>query len=322
MKGKYKVRVQNKLVRFDFEIERNVSIIRGNSATGKTTLISMIDDYQNLGKASGVTVTCDVNCIAMINQGNNWKSFLNNVHSSIVFIDEGKSYVRDKEFASYISDTDNYYVIASRDNLYDIPYSIDAIFELKESGKYGKLKTVYNCFKRVYPEPSVQGVEFCKNGTVITEDSRAGYQFFKEVCDKKGVPCETSHGKSNVLATLKSYDGENALIVADGAAFGPEMENVYSLAKKVSARLFLPESFEWLILKSGIVSDSDIEDILSHTYDYVESKDYFSWEKYFTSLLIERSQGKKYRYNKGKISAYYLSDRSIRKIIGPFFEDI
>ncbi len=32
MKGKYKVRVQNKLVRFDFEIERNVSIIRGNSA--------------------------------------------------------------------------------------------------------------------------------------------------------------------------------------------------------------------------------------------------------------------------------------------------
>lgn len=67
MKGKYKVRVQNKLVRFDFEIERNVSIIRGNSATGKTTLINMIVNYQNLGKASGVTVNCDVKCVAMIN---------------------------------------------------------------------------------------------------------------------------------------------------------------------------------------------------------------------------------------------------------------
>ncbi|MCR4992366.1 MAG: translation initiation factor 2 [Lachnospiraceae bacterium] len=322
MKGKYKVRVQNKLVRFDFEIDRNVSIIRGNSATGKTTLINMIVDYHNLGKASGVTVNCAVNCVAMINQGSNWKAYLDSIHSSIVFIDEGEPYVRSMEFAEYISGTDNYYVIATRDNLYYIPYSVDAIYELKESGRYGKLKTVYNCFKRIYSEPAVQGMELGTNGMVITEDSRSGYQFFKAICDKKGIPCETSSGKSNVLTALKGYEGENALVVADGAAFGPEMENVYSFSKRVSAKLFLPESFEWLILNSGIVGDSDISDILAHPYDYVESEKYFSWEKYFTSLLIARTQRKAYRYDKSKIAEYYLSDKSVSKILGPFFEDM
>ena len=322
MKGKYKVRVQNKLVRFDFEIERNVSIIRGNSATGKTTLINMIMDYQNLGKASGVTVNCDVKCIAVINQANTWKAFLDSVHASIVFIDEGEPYVRSLDFAEYISGSDNYYVIATRDNLYYIPYSVDAIYELRESGRYGKLKTVYNSFKRIYSEPVVQGLSFGKNDMVITEDSKSGYQFFKAVCDKKGITCKTSMGKSNVFTTLKGYDGENALVIADGAAFGPEMENVYSFSKRVSAKLFLPESFEWLILNSGIVKDDDIADILSHPYDFVESEDFFSWEKFFASLLIARTQRKAYRYEKSKITEYYLSDRSINKILGPFFEDI
>lgn len=322
MKGKYKVRVQNKLVRFDFEIERNVSIIRGNSATGKTTLINMIVDYQNLGKASGVTVICDVNCVAMINQGSNWKAFLDSIHSSIVFIDEGEPYVRTVEFAEHISGTDNYYVIATRDNLYYIPYSVDAIYELKESGRYGKLKTVYNCFRRMYSEPVVRDTEFGKHDMVITEDSKSGYQFFKAVCDRNGMACKSALGKSNVLTSLKEYDGENALVVADGAAFGPEMENVYSMARNVSAKLFLPESFEWLILNSGIVSDSDIADIMSRPYDFIESEKYFSWEQFFASLLVARTQKKLYRYDKGKIAEYYTSDRSISKILGPFFEDM
>ena len=39
MIGKHFVDIQNRNVRFKFEIERNISIIREDSATGKTTLI-------------------------------------------------------------------------------------------------------------------------------------------------------------------------------------------------------------------------------------------------------------------------------------------
>lgn len=89
-----------------------------------------------------------------------------------------------------------------------------------------------------------------------------------------------------------------------------------------SAKLFLPESFEWLILNSGIVSDNDIEDILSRPYDFIESEKYFSWEQFFADLLITRTQRKTYRYEKGKIADYYLSDKSVSRILGPFFEDM
>ena len=42
MKGKYHVIVQNKRLRYEFDIKRNITIIRGDSATGKTTLYDYI----------------------------------------------------------------------------------------------------------------------------------------------------------------------------------------------------------------------------------------------------------------------------------------
>ena len=39
MKGKHRVVVSTKRLRYDFELRRNLTIIRGDSATGKTTLV-------------------------------------------------------------------------------------------------------------------------------------------------------------------------------------------------------------------------------------------------------------------------------------------
>lgn len=54
MKGKYRIVVQNKRIRYDIEIKRNITIIRGDSATGKTVLVEMIREFQENGAASGV----------------------------------------------------------------------------------------------------------------------------------------------------------------------------------------------------------------------------------------------------------------------------
>ena len=42
MRGQYHIIVQNKRLRYEFDIRRNITIIRGDSATGKTTLYTMI----------------------------------------------------------------------------------------------------------------------------------------------------------------------------------------------------------------------------------------------------------------------------------------
>ena len=60
MVGKYKLEIYNNRVHFELEIKRNITIIQGNSATGKTTLINMISEYERLGNGSGITLKCDV----------------------------------------------------------------------------------------------------------------------------------------------------------------------------------------------------------------------------------------------------------------------
>ena len=60
MKGKYSVFVQNNRLRYEFTISRNITIIRGDSATGKTTLLDLLNAYDRDGDSSGVLVKCEV----------------------------------------------------------------------------------------------------------------------------------------------------------------------------------------------------------------------------------------------------------------------
>ena len=62
MKGKYHITVQNNRLRYEFDIKRNIRIIKGDSATGKTTLYSMIALAARLGESSGVEVRCEKKC--------------------------------------------------------------------------------------------------------------------------------------------------------------------------------------------------------------------------------------------------------------------
>lgn len=48
MKGKYRITVQNKRIRYDFEVKRNLTIIRGDSATGKTALVQIYNELYHL----------------------------------------------------------------------------------------------------------------------------------------------------------------------------------------------------------------------------------------------------------------------------------
>ena len=45
MKGNIKVVVSTKKLRYELNLRRNITIIQGDSATGKTTLIQIINDY-------------------------------------------------------------------------------------------------------------------------------------------------------------------------------------------------------------------------------------------------------------------------------------
>lgn len=304
MKGIHKVVVGTKYLKYEFELRRNLTIIRGDSATGKTTLVDMIRTHMNDGESGPVTLNCDKGCYVV--EGNLWKGQLDNIQDSIVFIDEGNEFVKTKDFARAIQQTDNYYVIVTREGLPALPYSVEEVYGIRTSGKYGSLKQSYHSFYRIYPDSTTEKI---KPEKILTEDSNSGYQFFDAVCTEHQMQCDTANGKSNVFSYLKVHKDEKILVIADGAAFGPEMDRVLQLVQtRKNLALYLPESFEWLILSSGILKDVEVAQILQTPSDYIDGKDYFSWERYFTALLTEKTAGTYLNYTKKTLNEAYLKD--------------
>ena len=148
MKGKYRVAVSTKRLKYDFELHRNLTIIQGDSATGKTTMIDMIREFVNNPYGTPVELVCDKKCFVL--EGALWKEQLSGIADSIVFIDEGNEFIKTTEFADEIQKTDNYYVIVTRESLPSLPYSVEEIYGIKTSGKYGTLKQIYHEFYRLY----------------------------------------------------------------------------------------------------------------------------------------------------------------------------
>lgn len=315
MKGMHHIVIQNKRIRFAFSIKRNITIIRGDSATGKTTLFSMVEEYGNLGKDSGVQIQCDKACVAL--SGKYWQETLENIHDSIVFVDEDSRFLKTKDFAKRIRNSNNYYVLITRENLPALPYSVEEIYGIHCSGRYMDTRQVYNLFYKIYSETN-PGKILVKS--LITEDSQAGFTFFSQVSKTRGICCENAGGKSNILGILQKRlldkQQKETLVIADGAAFGPEMAHISQLLRgNVNIKLYLPESFEWLLLYADILNKPFIRKRLEEAENYIESEKYFSWERYFTDLLMEETKDSPYPYDKSNLKDFYLQDKVVQKVL-------
>ena len=81
----------------------------------------------------------------------------------------------------------------------------------------------------------------------------------------------------------------------------------------------MPESFEWLILRSAIFDRNDnVQEILADPAEHIDCEDYFSWERFFTALLVAETNGRanlEYHENKSHIPSGYLSEQNIYSIL-------
>lgn len=315
MKGAYKISVSNSRVKYEFTVKRNITIIQGDSATGKTTLIKLIDTYYNVGKNSGIKLDCSKECIVL--RGRDWERQLEDISDSIVFIDEGNRFVASEDFARAARNSDNYYVIITREDLKCLPYSVNEIYGVQKKGKTVQGQPTYNGMYRLYGELSLQ--KKINPTLVITEDSNAGFDFFSGVCEGIETRCISANGKSRMIEKIYPRPEERILLIADGAAYGSEMnETMRYMEQYHNYALYLPESFEWLILKSGILKSKELEGILNNPEQYIESKEYFSWERFFTCFLekITEESNLVSKYNKnGKLDEFYKNKGNREKIL-------
>lgn len=309
MRGVHDVIVRNNKVQIKLTVSRNLTILQGKSATGKTTLLELIAAYDELGTDSGVVVNCDVPC--KILAGRNWLRDLSFIENSIVFVDEDNAFMKSHEFAHAARRSSNYYVLVARESLPQLPYSVDEIYGLKNTNrsttKYPVYSRTYASTYRIYGKSEFDGA---RPQVVIVEDSNSGFEFFAALCENSDIPCISACGKSNIYDIALSREERDILVIADGAAFGPEMEFLTSLQRFKRIKLFLPESFEWLVLKSGLFPDRNTQEMLRNPASYIESADFFSWEQFFTHELIEKTRDSYLAYNKSRLNEAYLDERA------------
>lgn len=314
MKGKYTIRIYNNKVSYELVLERNITILTGDSGTGKTSVRRLVHDYEQYGKKSGVTIKCSVSCKTILSD-EDWEYKLSRISNSIIFIDEGHSFIKSREFAEAISGSDNYFVLITRNSLPQIPYSVKSILSLRKTVRrynrvYSKTYPLYDYFENFLDKIKMFDM-------FVVEDSKAGYQLYASIASNQNVKCISAEGKSNIRFRLLENMDQKVLVIADGAAFGPEMNNISKIMEenKDIIWLFLPECFEWLILKSSVITDKNVKQILKKPSSYIDSKEYISWERFFTDLLVSITANTPLQYNKNELNIAYLKPANIKKII-------
>lgn len=146
MHGKYKVRIKNSRNSYSFTLSRNITILKGMSGRGKTTLFDMIQEHNRFGKNSGVSISCDRDLLAV--EGNRWEDDILQNPGSIIVIDEDSHFIRSKDFVNVVKGSDNYYLLITRAYLQQLPISVDEIYELTGE-KNKRFKKIYRDIDRM-----------------------------------------------------------------------------------------------------------------------------------------------------------------------------
>lgn len=321
MLGKYYVDIGNKYKQFHIEIEHRINVIKGNSASGKTTLIKFTVQFLRSGKSSGIKCDTNADNLVVLDKGDDYENIINRFRGSntILFADEQVDFIKSKDFIRVLDDSGLYIVIISRRRVKYFDYSIKALYNIVTESR-GKCS--YSYLNRLYTGDGFT----VQPDIMITEDSNSGFEAMNNMLKCKVI---SAHGKDNVVSKLDEIVAVNRVICifVDGDAFGRNIESVISWSElyknKRKLCIFIPDSFEWLLLKICNAYSRE----LSETYNFANTLEYKSWERYYVDLLNRYLDENNihYFYDKGKLGDVWKLFGSKEKMftdISKFFEHI
>lgn len=311
MNGVKHLTVSFKGILYDLEFERNITVIRGNGGTGKTTLVDAIHLWL-IKRARGIKIKSDCR-VRTLDAGEDEKpdyiEKFRGTSDTLFFVDEGYPYLGCVDFAREFYKSGNYLVIIDRSGSFKgLDFAVNAIYVL-ETEKNGK--QFITRFKHKYVNSDIP----IKPATILTEDEGSGYELLKRAFDCNVL---SAHGKDNIPDSIDKFKGENLYTVVDGAAFGA---NISKCVQKLSetSLLFAPESFEYLCLNCYPFY-RDVKHYLDNVSDYIDVTKFRSWEQYFTHLLTEelRKYGETYKKSGDSLCAVLTSEHFLQDLRAQF----
>lgn len=96
MKGIFHFEVSNKKQFYSFDVKRNITILEGNSATGKTTLLEILQDSKTIEKKHTCKVITNANYFVYLrsDQSRDWLEVFEGLYDTIIFIEENNRFIQ------------------------------------------------------------------------------------------------------------------------------------------------------------------------------------------------------------------------------------
>lgn len=151
MIGSYEIHVETARVAYDFKINRNITLVQGEGASGKTLLCKLITNAAVPGSNIKIATKPVVSLIVVTSEMFNMGFIEQNRHKNcIFFIDEADRFSHSKEFAQQIKRSNAYFVIFTRDPVDGLPCSVQEIYTIKDTQLVGRQQ--HKIFEKKYPQ--------------------------------------------------------------------------------------------------------------------------------------------------------------------------
>lgn len=267
--------ISTKRVAYKFDVNGKYTLMRGDSAVGKTTLCDLIQianrpnsGVVNKSNAKLLVLNADVEVLNT-----------QNLHDYVIFIDEDAPILKMRGYERWLQQCDSYFVIITRTmRIRNLPISVDSVYTLHSSGKYHTLQLCDTHFEN----QQLSAVD-----TIITEDTNSGFEFIKQllmlVNAEHVIQCTAAEGNSNIIICMKRavLNGfRHIVVVYDAAAMGVQVDAIKAfIARHTECNFYIIDwqSFEHYILASTVFNTRyTLNDVGCH---------YESLEQYATMRL-------------------------------------
>lgn len=282
------------------EFHRRISIIRGDSAIGKTSLIDMVSN-----PLTTVVSTYPID----IAGSNGWFNTMIGATDTIIFFDD-MTIVESARFADavskYCSQNNLWLVVMDRSLEFGggkLSYAVDSIYDMFNDG---------NTEYWIEPEFPVDFDRSKQFDTILVEDSSGGYQFFNRNLPDIAVHAATD-GKATIVDDAMKIVSErsNILIFADVAAFGCHIDDLMCQVLKRSEDtqlVWFYECFEELLLRTNLLNHNPrVVELFNNLVDQANAN--VSWEKFFEKFIEDLTDNTFCKYVHGnKLYDCYFKD--------------
>lgn len=284
------IKINSALMNYRLFFDNRVNILRGDSATGKSFLLRLLDnrrnskiDIQSTYKLFHINIDMILNGLPLNDD-------------TVYILDEGDG-IENSEIVNLINKSRFKFLLITRESdLENVNYGIHQIYNLHQSGKYNISKPSYDY------DLNNRLLNTDKIVEIVTEDSKSGFEYYYNYNNFSVV---SSFGNSNINKYIK----DNQIVVIDSLAYGPFIKSLVDISKNRNIFLIYPKSFEWLILTSKIFNIPS-----SRIYELYEKSINQTEEKFYEKFLDIESNRLGMRYSKSKLNIKFIENGNFEKI--------